>query len=90
MYVVFLKYIFVENFNTSSRSHQPIPWNFNNEILGAEGSREEGWHMAPRAKDREKQIPVLMCTFYKNLIVLHHGDSTFFYFDICIEFTPST
>ena len=36
MYVVFLKYIFVENFNTSSRSHQPIPWNCNDKILEAE------------------------------------------------------
>ena len=52
MYVVFLKYIFVENFNTSSRSHQPIPWNCNNKILGAEGR-----HMGPRAKGQEKQIP---------------------------------
>ena len=43
MYVVFLKYTFVENFNISSRSHQPIPWNSNDKILGAEG--------------REKQIP---------------------------------
>ena len=37
MYVVFFKYIFVENFNTSSRSHQPITWNCNDKILGAEG-----------------------------------------------------
>ena len=29
--------------------------------------------------------------FYKNLIVLHHGDNTFlFYFNICIKFTLST
>ena len=41
MYVVFLKYIFVENFNTSSRSHQPIPWNCNAKILGAEGPRAD-------------------------------------------------
>ena len=47
MYVVFLKYIFVENFNTPSRSHQPIPWNCDDKILEAEG---------PRAKGREKQI----------------------------------
>ena len=29
--------------------------------------------------------------FYKNLIVLHHGDNNFLlYFDICIKFTLST
>ena len=32
----------------------------------------------------------LICTFYKNLIVLHHGDNNFlFYFDIYIKFTLS-
>ena len=36
MYVVFLKYILVENFNTSTRSHQPIPWNCNDKNLGAD------------------------------------------------------
>ena len=37
MYAVFLKYIFVENFNTSSRSHQRITWNCNDKILETEG-----------------------------------------------------
>ena len=33
---------------------------------------------------------VLICTFYKNLIVIHHGDNNFlFYFDICIKLTLS-
>ena len=33
---------------------------------------------------------VLICTFYKNLIALHHGDNNFlFYFNICIKFTLS-
>ena len=31
-----------------------------------------------------------MYFFYKNLIVLHHGDNNFlFHFDICIKFTLS-
>ena len=34
---------------------------------------------------------VLISTFYKNLIVFHHGDNNLlFYFDICIKFTLST
>ena len=39
MYVVFLKYIFVQNFNTSSESHQPIPWNCNVKFMGPRGRR---------------------------------------------------
>ena len=42
MHVIFLKYIFVENFNTLSRSRQPIPWNCNDKILGAEGLKDGG------------------------------------------------
>ena len=41
MYVVFLKYTFVENFNTSSQSYQSIPWNCNDKNWGAEGPRAE-------------------------------------------------
>ena len=35
-------------------------------------------------------VCVLICIFHKNLIILHHGDSTFLlYFDICVKFTLS-
>ena len=30
-------YIFVDNFNISARSYQPIPWNCNNKTYVAEG-----------------------------------------------------
>ena len=50
MNVVFLKYIFVENLNTSSRSHQPIPWNCNDKILGAKEPRANIWGRGPRAE----------------------------------------
>ena len=43
MYVAFFEdnYIFVDNFNTSSQWYQPIPWNCNDKIWGAEGPRAE-------------------------------------------------
>ena len=43
MYIAFFEdnYIFVDNFNTSSRSYQPIPWNCNYKIWEAEGPRAE-------------------------------------------------
>ena len=36
MYVAFFEdnYIFVHNFNISSRSYQPIPWNYNKYLAG--------------------------------------------------------
>ena len=55
MYVVFLKYIFVENFNTSSRSHQLIPWNCNDKVLGAEGTRAALWGRVPRKTNTQKK-----------------------------------
>ena len=66
MYVVFLKYIFVENFNTSSRSHQPIPWNCNDKSLVAEGPRDRGPTYG--AEGREKQIPIIKLS---NNIYIH-------------------
>ena len=52
MYVAFFEdnYIFVDNFNTSSQSYQPIPWNCNNKILGTKGLRGR----RPTADGREK------------------------------------
>ena len=52
MYVVFLKFIFVENFNTSSQSYQPIPWNCNDKIW-----RAEGRHMGPKAEGQKNKYP---------------------------------
>ena len=48
MYVVFLKYIFVENFNSLFLETVTIKFG---------GPRAEGRHMGPRAEGREKQIP---------------------------------
>ena len=53
MHVVFLKYIFVENFNTSFSSHQPIPWNCKDKIFGAEGPRADIWGKELRAEKNE-------------------------------------
>ena len=41
MHVAFFEdnYIFVDNFNISSRSYQPISWNYNHKIWAAEGPR---------------------------------------------------
>ena len=78
MYVVFLKYIFVENFNTSSRSHQPVPWNCNDKILGAKGPRAEGRHMGPRTKGQEKQIPESRRVFNRSYIGFWYLNETLF------------
>ena len=50
-------YIFVENFNTSSHSYQPI---LENVTIKFVGQRVEDRHMGPRAEGREKQIPILL------------------------------
>ena len=68
MYVAFLKYSFVENFNTLSQSHQPIPWNCNSKSLGAEEPRAEDRHMGLRVEGREKPIP---CFF--TLLVIYNS-----------------
>ena len=89
MYIVFLKYIFVENFNTSS-SHTSLFLETATIKFGG-GARAKSRHTGPRAEGQEKQIPFIFTEFIifpgttsnhtqKNMFTLVMSRTTFYLF----------